>query len=81
MAIEPTNADIQYALGLYLGRKRDYSTALDLLRRAHERMPDNVRYPYVYSVAVNSSGAAGEAMAVHRRHPADREVLMCSCRL
>jgi Flp pilus assembly protein TadD len=43
-------------------------------------MPDYVRYPYVYAVALNSSGAAGEAMAVlketHRRHPPDREVLM-----
>jgi Flp pilus assembly protein TadD len=80
MAIEPDNADIQYALGLYLGRKRDHSAALDLLRRAHERMPDSVRYPYVHAVALNSIGAAGEAMALleqtHQQHPADREVLM-----
>jgi predicted CXXCH cytochrome family protein len=79
MAIEPDNAGIQYALGLYLVRTRDYSAALDLLRGAHERMPDNVRYAYVYAVALNSSGAAGEAMALleetHRQHPADRDVL------
>ena len=79
MSIEPDNADIQYALGLYLVRTRDYSAALDLLRGAHERMPDNVRYAYVYAVALNSSGAAGEAMALleetHRQHPADRDVL------
>jgi predicted CXXCH cytochrome family protein len=80
MAIEPDNADVRYALGLYLVRKRDYSAALDLLRGAHERMPDNVRYAYVYAVALNSSGAAGEAMALleqtHRQHPADRDILM-----
>jgi predicted CXXCH cytochrome family protein len=80
MAIEPDNADVQYALGLYLVRKRDYPAALDLLRRAHQRMPDNARYAYVYAVALNSSGAAGEAMALleqtHRQHPADRNVLM-----
>ena len=43
-------------------------------------MPDNARYAYVYAVALNSSGASGEAMALleetHRLHPADRDVLM-----
>jgi tetratricopeptide (TPR) repeat protein len=34
MAIEPDNADVRYALGLYLVRKHDYTEALDLLRRA-----------------------------------------------
>jgi Flp pilus assembly protein TadD len=50
MAIEPDNADVQYALGLYLVRNRDYPGALHLLRRAHERMPDNARYADVYAV-------------------------------
>jgi Flp pilus assembly protein TadD len=49
------------------------------LRRAHELMPDNARYAYVYAVALNSSGAAGEALALledtHKKHPADRSVL------
>jgi predicted CXXCH cytochrome family protein len=80
MAIEPDNADVRYALGLYLVRRHDYPGALDLLRRAHELMPDNARYAYVYAVALNSNGAAGEALALleeaHRQHPADREVLM-----
>jgi Flp pilus assembly protein TadD len=61
-------------------RKHDYSEALDLLRRAHELMPDNARHAYVYAVALNSSGAAGEALALleetHRQHPGDRNVLM-----
>jgi Tfp pilus assembly protein PilF len=39
-AIEPDNADVRYALGLYLVRKHDYAGALDLLRRAHELMPN-----------------------------------------
>jgi predicted CXXCH cytochrome family protein len=79
MAIEPDNADVRYALGLYLVRKHDYPGALDLLRRAHELMPDNARYAYVYAVALNSSGAAKEAMVLleeaHQRHPADRNIL------
>src|SRR5262249_17162056 len=53
---------------------------LDLLRRAHELRPDNARYAYVYAVALNSTGAHAEAMALleqtHRRHPADRDVLL-----
>jgi len=78
-AIEPDNADVRYALGLYLVRKHDYPGALDLLRRAHELMPNNARYAYVYAVALNSSGAAGEALAqleqAHQQRPADRSVL------
>jgi predicted CXXCH cytochrome family protein len=79
MAIEPDNADIRYAVGLYLVRKHDYPGALDLLRRAHELMPDNPRYAYVYAVALNSSGAAKEALALleeaHQQHSADRNIL------
>ncbi len=79
MAVEPDNADVRYALGLYLVRRHDYAGALDLLRRAHELTPDNARYAYVYAVALNSAGAAVEATALleqtHRQHPADREVL------
>jgi predicted CXXCH cytochrome family protein len=80
MAIEPDNADVRYALGLFFVRRHDYTAALDLLRRAHELMPDNARYAYVYAVALNSSGKAREASATleqaHQQHPADRDVLM-----
>jgi predicted CXXCH cytochrome family protein len=79
-AIEPDNADVRYALGLYLVRKHDYPEALDLLRRAHELMPNNARYAYVYAVALNSIGAGEEALALleelHQQHPADQNVLM-----
>ena len=80
LGIEPDNADVRYALGLYLVRKHDYAGALDVLRRAHELMPENARYAYVYAVALNSSGAAKEALALleeaHQQHPADRNILM-----
>jgi predicted Zn-dependent protease len=63
-----------------LVRQHDYPGALDLLRQANELAPDNARYAYVYAVALNSTGAQSEAMALlertHQRHPADREVLM-----
>jgi len=61
-------------------RQHDYPGALDLLRRASELAPENARYAYVYAVALNSTGASGQAMAVldeaHRQHPTDRDVLM-----
>jgi predicted CXXCH cytochrome family protein len=80
MSIEPNNADVQHSLGLLLVRQHDYHGALDLLRRASELAPDNARYAYVYAVALNSTGASGQAMAVldeaHRQHPTDRDVLM-----
>jgi Flp pilus assembly protein TadD len=63
-----------------LVRQRNYPGALDLLRRASELAPDNARYSYVYAVALNSTGASRQAMAVldevHRQHPTDRDVLM-----
>ena len=44
-----------------------------------ELAPDNARYAYVYAVALNSTGAQGDALALleqaHRQHPADRDVL------
>jgi predicted CXXCH cytochrome family protein len=79
MSIEPNNADVQHSLGLLLVRQRDYPGALDLLRKASELAPDDARYAYVYAVALSSTGAPRQAMAVldeaHRKHPADRDVL------
>jgi Flp pilus assembly protein TadD len=80
LSIDPSNADVKHSLGLFLVRQHDYPGALDLLRQASELAPDNARYAYVYAVALNSTGAQGEALALlertHRQHPADRDVLM-----
>jgi predicted CXXCH cytochrome family protein len=79
MAIEPNNADVLHSLGLFLVRQHDYAGALDRLRRANELAPDNARYAYVYAVALNSTGAAANALALlertHQQHPTDRDVL------
>ena len=40
MTVEPGNADVEYALGLSLVRRRDYAGAIDLLRRASELCPE-----------------------------------------
>jgi predicted CXXCH cytochrome family protein len=80
MAIEPSNAAVRHSLGLLLVRQRKYNEALEQLRRASELAPDNTRYAYVYAVALNSTGAPAEAVAllerVHRQHPTDRDVLL-----
>ena len=79
MAIEPNNADVPHSLGLFLVRQHDYDGALDMLRRANELAPDNARYAYVYAVALNSTGAAANALALlertHQQHPTDLDVL------
>jgi tetratricopeptide (TPR) repeat protein len=75
-------ADLERACG------RDEDEA-ELLRRAMAIEPDNAdvryglgnaRYAYVYAVALNSSGKAGETLALldeaRQQHPADRSVLM-----
>ncbi len=80
ISIEPGNADVMHALGLFLVREHNYTEALPLLRRASELAPDTVRYGYVYAIALNSTGAPEQSLALlgrlHRQHPADREVLI-----
>ncbi len=80
VGIEPGSADAWHALGLALVRLHNAGAALPALRRASELAPANARYAYVYAVALNSAGAARQAVAVleaaHRQHPADHDVLL-----
>jgi predicted CXXCH cytochrome family protein len=79
LTVEPDNADVHHALGLLLVRQHNYADAVAQLRRASELAPDNGRYAYVYAIALNSTGAKDQAMALllraHAQHPADRDVL------
>jgi tetratricopeptide (TPR) repeat protein len=80
IGVEPGSADAWHALGLALVRQHNAAEALSALRRASELAPANARYAYVYAVALNSAGAAKQAIAVleeaHRQHPTDRDVLL-----
>lgn len=80
MDLEPNNADVRHSLGLAFVRQKNYPDALAQLSKAAELAPDNARYAYVYAIALNSTGARGEAMELldlaHKRHPADRDILM-----
>jgi predicted CXXCH cytochrome family protein len=80
LSIEPKSPDVTHALGLLLVRQHNYAAALPLLRQAAELAPDNVRYLYVYAIALNSTGAPEQGRAllerIHQQHPADPEVLV-----
>jgi Flp pilus assembly protein TadD len=55
---------VQHALGLLLARRHEYAEALGLLRRAHELAPDDACYTYVYAIALNSTVAPAEVIAL-----------------
>ena len=72
-------ASIEFALGLTLVRLGKRDEALAYLRRAHESRPDVTRFGYVYAVAQfdmgKQSGSLRTLEHMHRREPANREVL------
>jgi len=75
----PQDATLHHARGLLMARGQQMEVALDSLKKAAELMPDAARYTYVYGVALNSTGNAGEALAVlqrgHATHPRDQEII------
>jgi Flp pilus assembly protein TadD len=80
ITVAPNAAEPIHALGLLKIRQKQYQDALNLLAKAATLQPDNVRYSYVYAVALQSSGQVDQAIAVlqqaHGRRPADRPVLV-----
>jgi len=80
IAVAPNAAEPVHALGLLKVRQKQYQEALGLLAKAAALQPSNVRYSYVYAVALNSTGQSDRAIAIlqeaHERRPADRQVLM-----
>ena len=68
------------ALGLLLVRQRRTDEALGELARADELQPENIRYSYVYAIALNSVGREKEAIQVlergHERRPDHRDTLI-----
>ena len=72
-------ADVHHALGLLLVRQKKLSQAIKHLSRAASEQPENVRYSYVYAVALNGAGQSDKAIAVleqlHTGYPENREIL------
>ncbi len=80
MSVDPENANIQQAKGLWLVRQGRTAEALDYLRRSAELDPDQPYFAYLYAVALNSSGAPNSAIKVledaYRLHPGHRQILV-----
>jgi Flp pilus assembly protein TadD len=75
----PQQAGPYHSLGLLLVRQRDYAQAEKYLARASALAPDNIRYGYVYAIALTSRGKLDEGLnlltELHRRQPSDPELL------
>jgi tetratricopeptide (TPR) repeat protein len=75
----PNDASLEHALGLLMVRQKRSAPALDLLAAAARDEPRNVRYAYVYAVALNDAGQTKAAIETleHsiKSHPYDRDSL------
>jgi predicted CXXCH cytochrome family protein len=75
LARRPEAAALHHALGLLRVRQQNLPAALAELKRAVELAPDDARFRYVYAVALDSAGRAGEARkavaAGRKRAPGD----------
>lgn len=79
LAVAASKAELHHALGLNLARQQRLSEALPELQRARELAPENVRFAYVYGVALLSSGEPRAAVSVFtsvlEQRPGERDVL------
>ncbi len=80
LSIEPANPEVLHALGLWLVRQKRLPEALARFEKAMKTSADNPRYPYIYAIALNSSGEARKSITeletAHRRFPAYRDILV-----
>ena len=75
----PDAGSAHHALGLLYVRQKKLPEALSSLRKAVELEPQNIRFKYVYAVALESTGKPAEAINVltqaNEQRPADRDTL------
>jgi tetratricopeptide (TPR) repeat protein len=73
------HATIYHSLGLYYVRNDQNVNALEALGKAHDLVPENIRYAYVYAVALKEQGQVNKSLAVltsaHKADGANLEVL------
>ncbi len=74
----PHNPLVHHSLGLLYVRQKQLPRALQQLQKAAELAPQISRYAYVYSVALDSTGATAKALEVAQqalqRQPADPQL-------
>lgn len=77
--INPQSADAHHALGLAYVRSRQLPKALQELEQAQRLANTNVRYAYVYAVALEASGNPAKAIDYLKsatfRFPGERDIL------
>ena len=66
LARAPAAAILHHALGMSLVRQKRYDAALMELAEANRLQRDNVRYAYVYAIALHDTGRGTESIAVLR---------------
>ena len=75
----PEASELHHAVGLLKVREGNLDEALSWLERAASSSPENVRFTYVYGVALGSSGELAQAVQVLDgalvAHPFDRDLL------
>ena len=75
----PEEASLRHSYGLLLVRQNKLEQAMKELKRAAELDSNNVRFRYVYGVALSSIGnlksAIAELESANSIYPADRDVL------
>ncbi len=80
LEIEPDNADVHQAMGMWLVRQSRSEEALSYLQQAAELAPEQPYFGYLYAIALNSKGAPKSALEVleetYRRHTQDRQILV-----
>ena len=78
VTLAPRSGVALHALGLSLVRQRRYAEGLEMLGEAVQREPENVRFAYVYAVALHDGGRSDEARRVIQdalgRHPDDPQL-------
>ena len=75
----PQQADPYHSLGLLLVRQREYDQAEEYLARAASLAPNNIRYGYVYAIALTSRNKVAQGLQLlselHERQLTNLEVL------
>ncbi|MBS1654798.1 MAG: tetratricopeptide repeat protein [Bacteroidetes bacterium] len=64
LKIDPSNADLNYASGLWYYRQNDEANGLLELKKAYSLNPANVSVVYGLSIALNSSGNTDKAINI-----------------
>ncbi len=76
----PDSGAIAHSLGLHYARVGKMPLALRSLQQATRKDPQEIRYAYVYAVALHDSGSLGESLRVlrgaHDAQPNNAEVLV-----